>query len=714
MVDRKFGTMFNVTGYLKQNNTDSFVLLKPLEKLEFIEKFAFQDIDLSSIKSRNKALIKERNDKLISITSKLETLMDILGDKEEPDKVKFPMKHNGNVDETASKILSKNDKCITQLEKLKTKLDSFSQKFMDKKILNNTIKLQTEEIETISLQLEEKQLKIEEINQKENSEELITLKSQLNSIILSRDLVQLRKTYKNDKQKFETIQKKERDDLEEKIRKIEANLWDETDKNETKSMVKDYKTYLSDMEQYEDIVKKLDNIQLKEEQDIESLEDEINDCCSLLEKLKLQASLLTCPSCKTHLKITNTNELIEVGSVKEKGNINKTKETLNELKTKKKKVSQENSENSKNNQRYSILQEKLDNINEGYEEIKSSTSIRKELKSLESYYQENKQMERKLEKYKSTLENNILTTSLIELKRGLDKTNKKIISLENKIEEIPNENLKEEEIRNEIIQLENENQEYVRLNKKIQTLLDNKNKREDVILKKESEYKDKYKDKTHSVEELEEMVSDISDKIKDLEIKCKKLGEIIKKIEQYKKYQQDRREIEDLEDQIKTFEYEEKNIRDKLTSANILKESISKTESIAILSIINSINSHVQIYLDSFFVDNPITVTLQSFKEDKKKNKKPQINMVVDYKGMTCDTGMLSGGELQRVILAYTLALSEMFNTPIVLLDECTSNLDQELTSALVKGVKDNYKGSLVVLIAHQVVLGMFDNVINL
>ena len=41
-------------------------------------------IDLSSIKSRNKALIKERNDKLISITSKLETLMDILGDKKEP------------------------------------------------------------------------------------------------------------------------------------------------------------------------------------------------------------------------------------------------------------------------------------------------------------------------------------------------------------------------------------------------------------------------------------------------------------------------------------------------------------------------------------------------------------------------------------------------------------------------------------------------------
>ena len=35
---------------------------------------------------------------------------------------------------------------------------------------------------------------------------------------------------------------------------------------------------------------------------------------------------------------------------------------------------------------------------------------------------------------------------------------------------------------------------------------------------------------------------------------------------------------------------------------------------------------------------------------------------------MEADINMLSGGELSRVVLGYTLALGEMFNTPMILL----------------------------------------------
>ena len=129
---------------------------------------------------------------------------------------------------------------------------------------------------------------------------------------------------------------------------------------------------------------------------------------------------------------------------------------------------------------------------------------------------------------------------------------------------------------------------------------------------------------------------------------------------------------------------------------------------------IDSINLHAQVYLESFFIDNPINITTTSFKEDKKGNKKPQINFQIEYKGIEADLEMLSGGELQRVILAFNLALSEMFNIPLVLLDECTSNLEQELTTAVVDGINSNYKGNFVILIAHQVVSGIFNNEIKL
>ena len=169
-----------------------------------------------------------------------------------------------------------------------------------------------------------------------------------------------------------------------------------------------------------------------------------------------------------------------------------------------------------------------------------------------------------------------------------------------------------------------------------------------------------------------------------------------------------------LKDRYTKTERKEKEYRDKLTASNTLKEKISEAESIAISQSIESINSHAQIYLDSFFIDDPIIVEITPFREDKKGNKKPQIAFSIEYKGIEADISMLSGGEYQRVVLAFNLALAEMFNIPLVLLDECTSNLDQELTTAVVDGINSNYKGSFVILIAHQVVAGIFNNEIKL
>ncbi len=81
---------------------------------------------------------------------------------------------------------------------------------------------------------------------------------------------------------------------------------------------------------------------------------------------------------------------------------------------------------------------------------------------------------------------------------------------------------------------------------------------------------------------------------------------------------------------------------------------------------------------------------------------------------MECDINMLSGGELQRVIIAFTLSLAEMSQSPLLLLDECTSNLDQDLTNTVVGGIKKHFSQKNVLIIAHQVVSGIFDNVIKI
>ena len=151
-------------------------------------------------------------------------------------------------------------------------------------------------------------------------------------------------------------------------------------------------------------------------------------------------------------------------------------------------------------------------------------------------------------------------------------------------------------------------------------------------------------------------------------------------------------------------------MRDKLSSTMLLQTKIKEAESISITNIIQSINNYAKNYLDLFFTEDLITVSLLSFNEDKK----PKINISIDYKGMNCELKMLSGGEIQRIVLAFNLALSDMFNLPILLLDESTSNLDQELTNTVINGIKSNYNNKLVILIAHQVISGIFDNVIEI
>ena len=55
-----------------------------------------------------------------------------------------------------------------------------------------------------------------------------------------------------------------------------------------------------------------------------------------------------------------------------------------------------------------------------------------------------------------------------------------------------------------------------------------------------------------------------------------------------------------------------------------------------------------------------------------------------------------------------------MFNTPLLLLDECTSSLDQELSGVVFDSIRENFNGKITLVIAHQVVTGTFDKTICL
>ena len=56
IINDLFGEHFNITGYIAQNALNSFMIMNPTDKLEFLETFAFQNIDLQQIKNKCKSL----------------------------------------------------------------------------------------------------------------------------------------------------------------------------------------------------------------------------------------------------------------------------------------------------------------------------------------------------------------------------------------------------------------------------------------------------------------------------------------------------------------------------------------------------------------------------------------------------------------------------------------------------------------------------------
>jgi len=187
---------------------------------------------------------------------------------------------------------------------------------------------------------------------------------------------------------------------------------------------------------------------------------------------------------------------------------------------------------------------------------------------------------------------------------------------------------------------------------------------------------------------------------------------LVARLDEWARYAVELKKWKTMKERHDKEKQDEGILRKKNDALLILKNKVLETQSISISNLIDNINSHAQIFLDKFFTDNPISVKIVSFKESKTGDK-PCINLEIDYRGIEHDLTMLSGGEMSRVTLAFTLALAEIHNSPLIMLDESTASLDQECVSDVIEGINDTFRDKLVLLIAHQVVKGVFDKTIE-
>jgi len=236
------------------------------------------------------------------------------------------------------------------------------------------------------------------------------------------------------------------------------------------------------------------------------------------------------------------------------------------------------------------------------------------------------------------------------------------------------------------------------------------------------------------VEDLEEEISDLTEKINNLELddeidfnkeievlkkelldleetekKFERRGEKIEsylaKLEKWNKYVQIKTKMDEIIN-------EENLILRGISKAEIFLKKINDAEAISLEQTIEMINSDVTEYVQNFFGDN-FTIFLKNYRENKKGEQKLGIDICVTKDGESIGLESLSGGEYDRVCLAFFLAFNNVSRSNIIMLDESLSSIHAEMVEDIVIFIKERLRNKLVMFTLHQCNTGLFDTMIN-
>ncbi len=727
IINEKFGKVFDITSYVQQDTFRSFVLMGPLEKLSFLERLLFEKVDIKEMKNKTKELLQYRNEDFARKNGTLEMVECMLEDAKKPEEVSLRLVgRNRELAMRNEAIRYKN--CGTRIKKFEREIGILQKELTDKRLFEQFLKIKNHNLVGWEEQLSLQKQKFEGCGYLGN-DALEILEGRLKRKVSGREVQTLREHYEKQLQEYEEIVSQEKDTRGVRIKEIDLELWQEMKKDECKDLSRGHREYLEDILHVEKLRIKLESLTVEDRYgDCKNLQQDFENVREEIEKVRREMPSYSCPKCEAILKMENEELVLAESSVSTSAEELENK--LEEL-TKRETILSGVLHSSRQilNTKKRVGDE-MDVIINSYDDFSGLTEkeIREDLENWEEYLEKNLE----LEKEKKRLKGEDLSQSSKTLRKNLDKQEQKIQRVLNKqleysfrwgVDVVSGLDLK---IEADLTSTEEDLREETMKQRQAQTVFRDMEYQISLTTEKievcqkeiDSTKKNHYTDysQERSLSDLQEMIQKTDEKIAKETNDMERYRRNLARIEEYQKYISDLRAYQEKQSQVSRYTRECRTANDKMAAADLMKTKINEAEAIAISNMIRNINAHASIYLDLFF-EEPISVTLLPLKTNQKKQQKPQINVQVDYKGMECDISTLSGGEKDRVVLAYALALSEMTNCPLLLLDECIKSLDSSSAAKVITAIKQNYtylSGKLVILVAHQTVRGIFDEVIDI
>ena len=712
MIYDVYGKNFDVTGYIPQNTIKSFLNKGPPQKREFLESVQFESLHLLEKKNKLDSIIKTNKQELDKTIGKLEMAKSMLPEK--PVEVVFPLKSKDyELTSKRQRISLKNiekNYLVLKRKEIKNKEVQLSAL----RVVNAQIAGKDETIHQICSQMADLSITLEsDCSDFIGEDRLVQYQKQLQRIKNNTQLQRLIHQRDADQEKMEHMKTTEMAELSQIIATIETQLWMEYTKEETLELVQSNKELLVD-------IMKIVSLKNKKvtamKDDLPTLEKRKDTLIQSLEDVKVQlqsVDVLKCPSCHANV-LLEKGKLVPSSSSPASVSAVDLRKQLQVLSTQLKQVEYDIIKFGDITARNEALDVEIDSIVSQYEEELSDESEVKELVAqMESYYNTQVVLEKKLHDAQRRLKMELFSPSYQSCKQALEKLKLQIESLEGSDDGDEEEEEEDEETIREMITTHQQKYQRIRQTKKQLSLQDDTKKK--LVLQKEQhhlEFVSKYDNDDE--ETLMASIKVLKEEAKELEKSATEHRQNIANIDLYLEYKKNEAVYNTHLETISTLQKQQEIDSEKYTLAKILKNDFMDVEHIALTNTVNDINAHANVLLQEFFEDT-IFVNLSCFKEDKKKNEKPQIHIDIKYRDKNCSLGSLSGGEYARVNLAFTLSLALIFKTPLLLLDETLSSLDEDASDVVFASIKKHFKNIPVITILHQVTSeGDFDQVIKL
>jgi DNA repair exonuclease SbcCD ATPase subunit len=188
--------------------------------------------------------------------------------------------------------------------------------------------------------------------------------------------------------------------------------------------------------------------------------------------------------------------------------------------------------------------------------------------------------------------------------------------------------------------------------------------------------------------------------------------EYLERLREYEAYQAQLEKYATLEHDLLQLHNYKKGVERRYLKTLLFRQKVIEAEHESLQQTLDMVNAHLDMLLQDFFSESfgdPIQIYLDLVND----NKRPRVDTVINYKGNKIDYKSLSTGEYTRVKLAFDLAFKEILDEHIVMLDECTANLDHDLSTKIFAKIQSTFTSKTILVVAHQVVTGAFDHIIK-